>query len=200
QTKYTEKEKAIFKGLMGLIKKGYNPYTIKVSDIAKSANIGKGTVYDYFTSKEEAISKAILYYIDKEMEYAYDRVLSKKNFRDKFFELLHIINDGSKNNGSIYNMIFSSNGITEFYQHLSDIEIGIKKCIEIVYTLIKDLLDTGIKEGLINVDEDSYYLNTAIRSAVAGFSHYISKKEKYNEITTEEAMEVSYKILLKSLN
>lgn len=200
QSKHTEKEKAIFNGLMGLIKSGYNPYTIKVSDIAKSANIGKGTIYDYFESKEEAISKAVLYYIDKEMESAYCRVSSRKNFKDKFYELLYIINDSYKNNISIYNMIFSNNGVTEFYQHLSDIEIGITKCIDMVYTLIEDLLDAGMKEGLISVEGDSYYLSTAIRSSVAGFSYYVSKKERYNEITTEKAMEVSYKILLKALN
>ncbi len=50
-----EKEEAIYSGIIALIKRGVNPYSIKVSDIALEANIGKGTIYDYFSSKEEAI-------------------------------------------------------------------------------------------------------------------------------------------------
>lgn len=93
ERKYTEKEIAIFNGLIDLIKNGYNPYTIKVSDIAKSADVGKGTIYDYFDSKEEAISKAILYYMEKEVQASYLRIVSKKTFKDKYYELLFIIKD-----------------------------------------------------------------------------------------------------------
>ena len=57
----TEKEIAIFDGVIKLIKSGIDPYLIKVQEIAAAANVGKGTIYDYFRTKEEAISKAILY-------------------------------------------------------------------------------------------------------------------------------------------
>ena len=43
-TRYSEKEIAVFKGLINLMREGANPYSIKVSDIAKAASIGKGTV------------------------------------------------------------------------------------------------------------------------------------------------------------
>ena len=49
--RFSEKEEAVFEGIMELLRNGNNPYKITVSEIAKSANIGKGTVYDYFSSK-----------------------------------------------------------------------------------------------------------------------------------------------------
>jgi hypothetical protein len=45
---YSEKKIAIFNGIIELMEKGINPYSIKVSDIARAADVGKGTIYDYF--------------------------------------------------------------------------------------------------------------------------------------------------------
>ena len=78
---HSEKEIAIFKGIIALMEKGANPYSIKVSDIAKEADVGKGTIYDYFDSKEEAISQAILFNMKGEMESAYSRIKDKDSFK-----------------------------------------------------------------------------------------------------------------------
>ncbi len=76
---YTEKEIAILNATVDLMKGGINPYLIKVSDIAETANIGKGgTIYDYFNSKEEVISTAIVYNIDNEIKTGYERIKTKK--------------------------------------------------------------------------------------------------------------------------
>ena len=77
--KYSDKEIVIFNSVINLIREGENFYTIKVSDIARSADIGKGTMYDYFVSKEETISKALMYYMNKEMEIAYKRIIEKES-------------------------------------------------------------------------------------------------------------------------
>ncbi|MBC8589604.1 TetR/AcrR family transcriptional regulator [Wansuia hejianensis] len=200
ERKYTEKEIAIFNGLIDLIKNGYNPYTIKVSDIAKSADVGKGTIYDYFDSKEEAISKAILYYMEKEVQASYLRIISKKTFKDKYYELLFIIKDSFENNLSIYNLLFSS-GIREFYEHLVDKECSISRFTHMANAVIKDLIDTGVKEGVIIIDkEDLYYLTMAVKGSIAGFSHYMNRKDSYKQISVEKAMDTAFNILLKTLN
>ena len=69
QTKeYSEKEKAIFKGIMDLLNQGYRIHEMKVADIAAAAGIGKGTVYEYFATKEEIIREAISYHVYQEYE------------------------------------------------------------------------------------------------------------------------------------
>ena len=104
---YSEKEIAVFKGIIALMEKGINPYSIKVSDIANAANIGKGTIYDYFTSKEEAISQAILFGIRNEIEIVYSRVKDKEGFKNKFYELLHIIAECIDSNIYIFRVLLS---------------------------------------------------------------------------------------------
>ena len=60
---YSEKEKAIFKGIMDLLNQGHRIHELKVSDIAAAAGIGKGTVYEYFSTKEEILRQAVSYYV-----------------------------------------------------------------------------------------------------------------------------------------
>ena len=55
-------------------KKGMSKTTI--SDIAVEANIGKGTVYEYFKSKGEVFSSSFMYFMDK-----VETIISKRLYR-----------------------------------------------------------------------------------------------------------------------
>ncbi|OLS02785.1 TetR/AcrR family transcriptional regulator [Tissierella creatinophila] len=196
---YSKKEVTIFNGVINLIKKGDNLYTIKVSDIAKSADIGKGTIYDYFGSKEETISKALIYYMNSEMESSYNRIMIKESFKEKYYEILLIIKDSYKSNLFIVSSILSSAGLKELYKHLADEGCNTNYFFSSINNIIVHLLETGKKDGIVTVEEDFYYFVMAIRGSVSTFSHYIGKKEYYKDINVEKAMDTSYKILLKSL-
>ncbi len=198
--KYSEKELAIFNGLINLIKDGANLYSITVSEIAKAADIGKGTIYDYFKTKEEAISKAILYSINNEIEYAIDRVTSKHGFKDKYYEMLNIIAENLENKFFTMNMLLSAGGFEEFYEYLIDEQYSIPLYISRVEKEIDNLLDIGSKEGKITVNEDQYYKRMVIKSSLSGFTDYVNMKERYPEIDMERAMDLSYKMVIKSLN
>lgn len=196
--KYTDKEIAIFDGVIDLIRNGNNLYAIKVSDIAKSADIGKGTLYEYFASKEETISKGLMYYMDKEMEIAYNRIIEKNNFKDKYYEALYIVKDSYKDNMFIINTILTSAGFKKFYKHLADEGCSTHYFFESINSAILHILEAGREDGIIT-EEDNYYLVMCVRGAISTFSHYIGKKEFYDGVDIEEAMDTSYKILLKSL-
>lgn len=198
--KYSEKEIAIFEGIIDLMREGANPYSIKVSDIAKASNVGKGTIYDYFSSKEEAISKAIIYNINNEIKDVFIRIKTKDNFKDKFYEVLRVIKDNLKNNLSTFNMLLSAGGIQELYEYLVDDQYDLSKFTHMIGDEINDLLELGFKENTINTKESKYYQIMAIQGAVCGFSNYISRQEIYPEINIEEAMDTAYKLLIKSLN
>jgi len=52
-----KKDEAIVEAALKLFKeKGYS--AVRIADIAREAQVGKGTVYEYFTSKEELLQKA----------------------------------------------------------------------------------------------------------------------------------------------
>lgn len=60
----------------------YAIHTVKVADIANRAEVGKGTVYEYFSSKEEIIQKAVCLCVLRQMEGAWSDALSKGSFRE----------------------------------------------------------------------------------------------------------------------
>lgn len=196
---YSDKQITIFNGIINLIKNGENLYTIKVSDIAKAADIGKGTIYDYFGSKEETIAKALMYYMDSEIKTSYERILAKGSFKEKYYEVLFIIKDSYKSNMFLINSILSSDGFKDLYKHLADEGCNTNYFFESINEAIIHLLETGRKDDIVTLEENEYYFMMAVRGSLSTFSHYIGKKEYYKDISIEEAMETSYKILLKSL-
>lgn len=199
--KYSEKEIAILNASIDLMKEGVNPYLIKVSDIAKTANVGKGTIYDYFSSKEEVISKAIIYNIDNEIKDGYERIKAKEYFKDKYYEILNIILESMENNLSTLDILLSTGGIQEFYKHIMvDEENGPCKFHPIINEIIDHILETGFKEGVIKRQGSNYYQRMAMESSIAGFSNYIGKINLYKDITVEKAMDTAYELLIQALN
>lgn len=78
---YSPKEIAVFEGLFQLAASGKSFSGIKVQDIATAAGIGKGTVYEYFTSKEEILSSAILFALDQLLNWIEDILSEQLPFR-----------------------------------------------------------------------------------------------------------------------
>lgn len=62
-----EREIGIYEATLRLIGSGQDPMTMKVQQIAEAAGIGKGTVYEYFSSKEEILRGVALHSFDTEI-------------------------------------------------------------------------------------------------------------------------------------
>lgn len=56
-----EKKAAVFRAVLKLLRQGRPLGDLKVSEIAEAAGIGKGTVYEYFPSREELLRDAMQY-------------------------------------------------------------------------------------------------------------------------------------------
>ncbi len=66
-------------------------HTLKVADIAHHAGVGKGTVYEYFSSKEEILQKAICCRIRQQIEEKWMEVLSKGSFREALYGGMELV-------------------------------------------------------------------------------------------------------------
>ena len=69
-----EKVRLLYEAVLAMVTDGWDINRMKVSDITAQAGIGKGTAYEYFSSKEEIIANAVLY--DVEM-----RILQENLYR-----------------------------------------------------------------------------------------------------------------------
>ncbi|MBN2425809.1 MAG: TetR/AcrR family transcriptional regulator [Calditrichaceae bacterium] len=137
----------------------------KMSDVAKEANIGKGTIYEYFRSKDEIFTEAFQLMM-REIS-AKTAPLIKTNI-DPFIKLKNLfdifINYYTDEKLDFAEIMFEfwAEGIRRH-----DEEIHNKIDINAIYTeyrtLFKEILDDGIRRGLFrNID------SFAIASAIVG--------------------------------
>lgn len=88
---YSPKEVAAFDGLFRLTADGKPFSNIKVQDIATAAGIGKGTLYEYFSSKEEILAGAVLYALNRAvdwLEHQLNEEISLYHTLETFLDLL----------------------------------------------------------------------------------------------------------------
>ncbi len=67
-----------------ILKKGLHNLT--VAQMAQSANVGKGTMYEYFRSKEEVVFELALILMQEHSQILQNAILTKKTTREKIKE------------------------------------------------------------------------------------------------------------------
>jgi len=83
---YKDKEILIFQAAWKLFsEKGF--HDTKISEIAKKAGIGKGTVYEYFKSKEELVQKMVIF----NLELSYEEIVQSIEGVDSPEEKLRLV-------------------------------------------------------------------------------------------------------------
>ncbi len=196
-----QKEKAILDGIIALIKQGNNPYTIKVSDIASQADVGKGTIYDYFKTKEEAISKAILHHIGLGLQQVLHEVENQDSFQNKYYAILRILAVQGKESKDQCKLFFSPLGdMQDFYEHLTKYKDYIETNRRFLMQIYEAIFQAGEKEGLILAlgPQEDYYREMVLLGALAAFAHSLYRPRAH--LPAKTAMEASYRLLVKALN
>ncbi|TJX65924.1 TetR/AcrR family transcriptional regulator [Soehngenia saccharolytica] len=196
---YSDKEIAVFNGLAELLKQGKNLYNIKVSEIAKAANIGKGTIYDYFDSKEEAIYMALLYYLNTEMTKIVIEVEKIPFFKDKIYRLLDTIEENIESKSSTLKILLSAVDIGSMYNLIEENEKLIDLFMEYAGRILSSIINSGEKEGIIAETNSPYYKKSAIRCIFIGFAQYVNHKDCYKDVSVDVAKDVAYTQLIKIL-
>ena len=87
----SQKVLAMYQAVIEFINEGCDINTLKVADITGRAGIGKGTAYEYFSSKEEIISSAILYYVKVCFEKLQVISTDNRTFQQKINEVMDFI-------------------------------------------------------------------------------------------------------------
>lgn len=77
------KEQAIFEAVLALMGEGRDLSGIRISEIAERAGIGKGTVYEYFPSRDDLMVGAILYHRQQKYESVRREMLAVESFHDR---------------------------------------------------------------------------------------------------------------------
>ena len=198
---YTEKEISVFKGVMALSKEGKKIYNVTVQDIAKAANVGKGTLYEYFTSKEEILLNTIVYYLSLENAKAQQIADSGSSFRDMIYKLYDLILDSFEDGFAVVSQIASGESILDIPRLISEKKEYLDYAMSRRDKLVLQILRHGAEEGTIRMDFSQEYIVMAIMANLSCLNsclHLPKAAEYIRQI--EQKKDIAYTLLLKSLN
>ncbi|WP_164969085.1 TetR/AcrR family transcriptional regulator [Candidatus Marinarcus aquaticus] len=139
-----ERRREIALSCISLVNQGIRKIT--VSQVAKTAGIGKGTVYEYFENKEDIIFEIINIHIEEHHKAFLETIKTVQSTREKIFIFLHFVLDESdetmqhfKGYQDYLSIVLSDNN-----DIMKDFN---SKCREFFTQQLKFLIDEGIHKG-----------------------------------------------------
>lgn len=199
ENQYPPKVRAMYEAVLALFASGREPGTLKVEEITKKAGIGKGTAYEYFSTKEEIVIGALDYGARCYMDILFRLLEEKKTFREVVFKALKILEEAND----------TYQGFVLAERILSDRELtgrGIldemgkhkERCME-VFTLRNRFVDLAIEDENISVT-DRYKVESAIVSQFLSYGFYLAHRPFFSSVEQEQAREFAYESIVKMLN
>lgn len=199
EEKLLPKVAALYQAVGEMIEEGADVNEMKVSDITNRAGIGKGTAYDYFKNREDIISSAMVYQMDRICRQIEDKFIGLGSFskmiryvldcmdeeigkRDCFIRYIHILTDNSPISKSLKEKIASRDE-----NEYSPVK------------LLMEMVDTGVKNGEIKENLPRDYMCMEIGSKMIVYAMYLESRENKN-YTRPQIHEFIMDSLLREFN
>lgn len=156
-----ERETALYEAALRLIAKGVNPAAMKVQQIADEAGIGKGTVYEYFASKDEILQGMALYCFDTEIARIAVLMEPCTTLQELEDAVMAYLQDLSSNRMGTYQVIASSVGAQNTPE-------GMEPRITALRGVLHQTIANLRQNGEIDPSLPDHYCDYALLSAAAG--------------------------------
>jgi len=194
------KKEKIYDAVMQLIKEGKNLKTLKVSEIADRAGIGKGSIYLYFASKDDVIVEAVSYFLNTWLKpFREYRIEQSKDFHQIVLEFidihLELFNEYSAflspKKGSDYINAFNAESLP------GTIEV-VRRARQDYLGIIEKVLNEGERQKLISY-VNRYSINVAAE-AIMLMVKYLGFKDILEEeikLSDEQCKDLTYDMILR---
>lgn len=192
-----EKEAAVCEAVFRLMERGAQMHTVTVQQIAEEAGIGKGTVYEYFASREEILTKAFVYRVEQEARALAARVDAQAGFDAKLESLLCFAREVMRAKMSGMELLFSSARSASSLEVLYDYTVDAREHImRELRALAGRILDAGVREGALPAPPDEAYGLMALAGGVFGYANLqCVLPGKSDEALLAEAKRMVYRAL-----
>ena len=156
----------ILNAVISHIKNGDDPKQISISMIATEAEIGKSTVYEHFSSKEEMVSETY-FYLMKHYEDILMSDIQEMDFKSAFTEqikkILFVMSDAKILMNAIMNFDQAS-----FLGQGKKLETCAKDIRDKMQERFTSILRVGIIEGIIEPKTPKPYTGNIIQALISG--------------------------------
>ena len=197
----TKKEKVLEAVFDAVLEKG-DITGVTVSEIARRAGIGKGSVYMYFASKEQMIFEAAKYLVESTMAKITDfSVNESKSFKENMKSFLREHINVMKKYSSVFYAVAGSNYFPQLTPELKDKMVGVIEKIRIAYhTKLEGLLQKGAAEGIVSRDHTQFEILTVSQMLFSSAAHFTQKEVPQISTDMDEYVGMMYDMAIKMLN
>lgn len=198
-----EKVLLIYQAVPQMLKEGADINTLKVSEITERAGIGKGTAYEYFSSKEELITRALLFYIEKKVNDIENISESQNSFPDKIHAVLDYVEQNFDDIRGFCMLVRIGTGSYEISETLKNEYERMQETFDChrMDHLIDRMIEQGRQEGILT-QNNTFLCRMAFASQMMMYTAALLQQEKadLNVPETEKLKTFVYHALVKSLN
>jgi len=129
---------------------------LTISQIAETAGVGKGTIYEYFENKEDIVFEIITTFTDEHQKRLVSISQSEMSVRDKLFHFLYLLfeNETARKHLMIYKEFLAISLMHETKEMLS----FSATCREQFITIVNDILRSGKPDEFIQVSASTFVL------------------------------------------
>ena len=192
QNRRTQREEQIYESVLRLWTQRGDLHTITVQLIADEDGIGKGTIYEYFSSREEIFAKAFAYRMENEFSLLENAMKAQENVDGQLRVLLRAA-DRVIEMQSVGMQVLTVclNGKNKLENLCGQMECGYSRKIE---KLLEQLVHKGMEEGVF---ARSLKMRYAVLALLSGLSGYVSYRRTHpDELELEqETLQILYRAL-----
>lgn len=197
---HRDKRTLIYEAALSLVDENLDLGSIKVADIAERANIGKGTVYEYFDSKEQVIGEAVIYMFKSGIEALEELIKENRSFRETYLFLLRNLSVTMSKNRSLFNLMTMNQKKMDLHTTIKDILYQqMEEIKQDYFEIIETLVEKSVREGIIKDKPAEYDWHTAVLSSLTSMVVHKQFQDQHS-LAEEEILEKAYNIYIKLLS
>ena len=196
------KREDILEAAISLSDRCKTPGDMTISAVAVHAGVGKGTVYEYFPSKEEMLAEAVSYFIRTRLE-SLTKTPFDCSFREGFDRIAGKVDEIYRKNHSFFRLVFLTGQQEEYNQTFAAQKALIQRdeMIHEITGMLFRLTEVGRAEGIITGtpgEKDMMFAFLCIASALCCV--FPQEPGPEQEANTPEMIEFFYEKFVKLLN
>jgi len=156
----SDKREKILKAVLELFMEG-GTAGLKVSAIAKRADVGKGTVYEYFRSKDDMFIGAVEFGLGLMTDMVRDKVELESTFRESFDSMVDCILE-IVSRGPFLSMVSNPGSMPFTVDTVKRLKSVMENARESFLDLLGLILAKGVSEGVIKEPESENHVHALL--------------------------------------
>lgn len=182
-----DKELALYDGVVALIGSGKSFGELTVADIASEAGIGKGTVYEYFKTKDEIVAKALVYTIKKHVHRARLAVQQVTGFDRRVEAFLLVADEAAQSGMPFFDTLTGCHGITGGLTQYVDREAFLESLKMEAGILLEEIRRAALRERILRRGVPEVQVHFVISGCFASYLLYANLDSIQVGLTRDEA-------------